>query len=205
MGNSLVTSVYIQHEPLRFIWNDVDTSKTATARRNIIDTAKCSGCHNQEIVHYSNGVNCQACHTPDKGLSRSSAPTSFAYKAHEADGHYLKHAGVQSGTVLKSDCATCHAKDSKTGELTGIALGRATGRAWQDANAAKEAVWSSSDTGACLTCHRPTDPWFKESTRAHIETNGGILDAADKDTALKAFESCATCHTPAQLMEAHGN
>lgn len=214
-GDSLVTSAYIQHEPLRFTWNDTDTSKAATARRPIIDTAKCTGCHNKEIAHYDNGVNCQACHTPDKGLSETYwgsgkfVPTSFAYKAHKADGHYLKEGvktgGVQSGTVLKSDCATCHAKDSKTSELVGIALGRSVDRVWQDVNAAGEAVWASSDTGACLTCHRPTDAWFKESTRAHIETNGGVLDTEDKDTALNASESCATCHTPAQLMEAHGN
>lgn len=197
-------SAYIQDQPLRFTWNGTDTNEAAKVRRSIIDEAKCTSCHNQEIVHYGNGVNCQACHTSDKGLSETYwgsgkfVPTNFAYKAHKAEGHY-------TGTVVKSDCATCHAADDKTGKLEGIALGRAPGRVWQDVNAAGEAVWASSDAGACLTCHRPTDPWFKESTRAHIETNGGVLDALDKDTAINATESCATCHSPEQIVTAHGH
>ncbi|WP_028116017.1 OmcA/MtrC family decaheme c-type cytochrome [Ferrimonas senticii] len=201
---------YIQSAPLRFKWDGSKTiqepeAATADKRRLIIDEASCLGCHNQEIEHYDNGVNCQACHTPDKGLNAwgGNVPTSFAYKAHKADGHYLK----ESGTVLKSDCATCHAVDKSTGELVGITLGRATDRAWQEVNKAGEAVWASSDTGACLTCHRPTDPWFKESTRAHIEGNGGVLDAATKVEALAASqqESCATCHSPERIMASHGH
>lgn len=201
----LTSHAYIQDEPLRFTWNGTDTTKAAKERREIIDSAKCMGCHNQEIVHFDNGVNCQACHTPDKGLNKwgGNVPTSFAYKAHKADGHYLKG----SGTILKSDCSTCHTAD-------GIKLGRAADRVWQDVNAEGEAVWASSDAGACLTCHRPTDPWFKESTRAHIESFGGVLDADSADKAKPASvdnlaglanESCSTCHSPEQVMQAHGH
>ena len=137
---------------------------------------------------------CIGCHTTNP----KKYPGSFAYKVHKADGHYLKHAGLGSSTVVKTDCATCHTAE-------GIELGRAPDRVWRDVNATGETVWASSDAGACLTCHRPTDSWFKESTRAHIETNDGVLDALDKDTALNATEGCATCHSPEQVIKAHGH
>lgn len=201
---------YIQDQPLRFKWNGTDTNSAAEKRRAIIDTAKCSGCHNKEIVHYDNGVNCQACHTPDKGLKADNTypgakvPTSFAWKAHESEGHYLKYAGVQSGTVLKTDCATCHTAD-KSNVVTGIALGRSPERAWLygDIKNNGAEIWVSSDAGACLSCHQK---YLSDAAKSHIETNGGILNGTSAaDVQTRASESCATCHTPSQLMEAHGN
>ncbi|MBV7316560.1 OmcA/MtrC family decaheme c-type cytochrome [Shewanella sp. NIFS-20-20] len=200
-----VRMVYIQDQPLRFKWNGVDTSVAATERRAIVDTAKCSSCHNQEIVHYDNGVNCQACHTPDKGLSYSSpkAPTSFAYKAHHAEGHFLKYSGVSSGTVIKTDCATCHTSDSKTGEMVGIKLGRVTDRAWQYADKEGNPIWASSDAGTCLSCHQK---YLSDAGKNHIESFGGIVDASSKEDAMsRSAESCSTCHTPEQVLQLHGN
>ncbi|MCL1036724.1 OmcA/MtrC family decaheme c-type cytochrome [Shewanella submarina] len=195
---------YIQDAPLRFTWNAKDTSEPATARRAIIDTTKCQGCHNQEIYHYDNGVNCQACHTEDKGLKSDDKypggkkPTSFAYKAHLASGHYLKYSGLGSGTVVKTDCATCHADD-------GIELGRAESRVWRygDTNNNGADVWVSSDAGSCLSCHQK---YLSDAGKAHIESFGGIIDGTSKEDVLnRQKESCSTCHTPAQINQLHGN
>ncbi|ADN75563.1 decaheme c-type cytochrome, OmcA/MtrC family [Ferrimonas balearica DSM 9799] len=198
---SEVTFAYIQDEPLRFVWNGVDTTEAATERREIIDVAKCQGCHNQEIVHYDNGVNCQACHTPDKGLSYGATkePTSFAYKAHHAEGHYLKYGGAGTGTVLKTDCSTCHAKTDK---VDGIALGRAPERVWRYADANGQDLWVSSDAGACLSCHMK---YLSDSGKAHIETYGAVLSSDKAFVEANAAESCATCHNPDQIRALHGN
>ncbi|MGL4938685.1 OmcA/MtrC family decaheme c-type cytochrome [Shewanella sp.] len=204
-----VRKIDIKEAPFHFVWNGSGVDETAKAgvRRDIIDASKCQGCHNQEIRHYDNGVNCQACHTSEKSLSKGK-PTSFAWKAHEREGHYLKYAGVQSGTVLKSDCATCHVED-KAGNVTGIELGRSPERAWQfgDINNAGAPIWVSSDAGTCLSCHQK---YLSASAKSHIVNNGGVLDGTSTEEVLATLkatggEGCATCHTPAQLMEAHGN
>lgn len=193
-----VRMVYIQHQPLRFTWNGSNTSEPAKQRRTIIDDGKCMECHNQEIVHYDNGVNCQACHTPDKGLSYGAvkSPTSFAYKAHHASGHYLKYAGVGSSTVVKTDCSTCHTEQ-------GIELGRAPERAWRYADTHGADIWMSSDTGACMSCHQK---YLSDAGKAHIEGFGGIIDGQDKaDVLTRQAESCATCHSPEQVRQLHGH
>lgn len=201
-----VRKVQVKEAPYHFVWKDtgVDSSATAKTRREIIDPAKCQGCHNQEIHHYDNGVNCQTCHTSDKTLTGNSSypggkiPTSFAWKAHEREGHYLKYGGVESGTVLKTDCSTCHTDQ-------GITLGRAPERTWRygDTNNNGADIWVSSDAGACLSCHQK---YLSDSAKSHIETNGGILNGSSAaDVQTRASESCAVCHTPTQLREVHGN
>lgn len=193
----LTNAAYIQNEPLSFTWNGTDTTEDAKARRDIIDTTKCMGCHNQEIVHYDNGVNCQTCHTPDKGLNKwgGNVPTSFAYKAHHAEGHYLKYAGVGSSTVVKTDCKTCHTNN-------GIELGRSPDRAWRYGDANGNDIWVSSDAGACLSCHQK---YLSDSGKSHITTNGGILDGVDAaDVQHRAKETCSTCHSAEKVIELHG-
>lgn len=201
-----VRTVYIKQDPYRFVWGDtgVDDSGTVATRRPIIDANKCLGCHGKAIVHNDNGVNCQACHTPDKTLTTDSSypggkvPTSFAFKVHEQPGHYLKYAGLGSGTVLKTDCQTCHTAD-------GIALGRDAQRVWRygDTTNGGAEIWVSSDAGACLSCHQQ---YLTDSGKSHIETNGGILDGTSADDVKqRAAETCNTCHTPAQLLKVHGN
>ncbi|MCL1097430.1 OmcA/MtrC family decaheme c-type cytochrome [Shewanella gelidii] len=197
---------YIQDQPLRFTWNNGYSDTAATARRTIIDDAKCHACHGAEFYHDSNGVNCMSCHTPDKSLKESvrgsgefDKPTSFAYKAHHADGHYLKYAGVQSGTVLKTDCSTCHTDG-------GFALGRSSDRVWHYPNLdTKDAdgVWVSSDAGTCLSCHQP---YLNDAAINHIEINGGIIDGVDADDVrTRAKETCSTCHSSEQVLSVHGH
>lgn len=201
-----VAPAYIQDAPHRFVWNDGYSDTAATARRTIIEDAKCQACHGAEYYHDSNGVNCMACHTPDKSLTQSvrgsgeyDKPTSFAYKAHHADGHYLKYAGVQSGTVLKTDCKTCHTD-------AGFTLGRSTDRVWHYPNLETKdeaGIWVSSDTGTCLSCHQP---YLDAAALSHIQVNGGITDGTDAaDVRARAKETCSTCHSTDNVMQLHGN
>lgn len=197
--------VTIQQTPYRFVWGAQapDTTASVTARRSIIDPSKCQGCHGEVIHHYTNGVNCATCHTPDKTLSSDSSypggrkPTSFAFKAHVRAGHELNHNGMNSGTVIKSDCMTCHTDD-------GIQLGRSSDRVWRFGDLTDgHDIWVSSDAGACLSCHQR---YLTEAVTSHIETNGGIIDGTSKDDVKqRAAETCRTCHTVNQLLEAHGN
>ncbi|TWU68095.1 cytochrome C [Shewanella algae] len=206
-----VRKVAIKQEPYRFVWGNggINTGLDAKARRNIIAPAKCQSCHGEKIYHYDNGVNCQSCHTSDKTLKTEASypggkiPSSFAWKAHEHEGHFLKYAGLKSGTVLKTDCATCHTGSSSNVE--GITLGRSPDRVWRygDTNNGGAEIWVSSDAGSCLSCHQK---YLSDTAKSHIETNGGILDGMNEaDVRNRAKESCATCHTPAQLMKVHGN
>ena len=196
-------SVAVKEAPYRFVWSGTGVAEDGQVemRRAIVDTSKCQTCHNQENHHYNNGYNCQTCHTSDKTTRGDDSypggrkSTSFAFKAHEAEGHYLKYAGVQSGTVLKTDCLTCHTQD-------GFTLGRASNRVWRYGDTTTGAdIWVSSDAGACLSCHQK---YLKDSGAAHIQANGGILDGMDAaDVRTRAAETCATCHTPAQLLGIH--
>ncbi|MCK8044178.1 OmcA/MtrC family decaheme c-type cytochrome [Shewanella sp. 1CM18E] len=198
-------SVAVKEAPYHFVWSGtgMDDTMQAAMRRSIIDAAKCQSCHNQENYHYNNGYNCQTCHTSDKTTKSDDSypggmkPTSYAFKAHEADGHYLKYAGVQSGTVLKTDCSTCHTED-------GIQLGRASDRVWRygDTETGND-IWVSSDAGTCLSCHQK---YLSDSGANHIVANGGILDGIDaEDVRTRSAEACSTCHNPEQLIEIHGN
>jgi OmcA/MtrC family decaheme c-type cytochrome len=199
-----VQTVEIKSSPYHFVMaaSAVDDSQAITSHRNIINIASCQGCHNQEVYHYDNGVNCQTCHTADKTLrSDDSYPggkksTSFAFKAHETEGYYLKYAGVKSGTVLKSDCKTCHTAD-------GIELGRATDRVWRYGDLETGAdIWVSSDTGACLSCHQK---YLTDAAESHIEINGGIIDGiSEGDVHISASGICSTCHTVDRVTKTHG-
>ncbi|WP_076408530.1 OmcA/MtrC family decaheme c-type cytochrome [Shewanella sp. UCD-KL12] len=200
-------SIEVKDDAYHFVWSGTgaDLETAPLARRNIIDATKCQGCHNQEVYHYDNGVNCQTCHTSDKTTKSNASEqypnakksTSFAYKAHEAEGHYLKYAGVGSSTVVKTDCMTCHTDD-------GIKLGRATERTWRFGDMMTgDDIWVSSDAGACMSCHQK---YLSDSGKSHIETNGGILDGISaEDVQNRAKETCSTCHSPESLMQSHGN
>ncbi|WP_143165797.1 OmcA/MtrC family decaheme c-type cytochrome [Ferrimonas marina] len=197
---------YIQDEPLRFVWSDgVDAETEVAERRPILDTQTCHDCHGAEFYHDSNGVNCQSCHTSDKSVKNygsAEAPnfgaTSFAWKGHKATGHYLKYGGVQSGTVMKTDCLTCHTAE-------GFELGRAPDRVWQYPTSKSDGtpVFVSSDAGACLSCHFGH---LDETAVNHMQGYGAVLDGSDQlDVQTRSAESCATCHKPEQILEIHGN
>ncbi|MCG9713674.1 OmcA/MtrC family decaheme c-type cytochrome [Shewanella insulae] len=213
-----VRKVEAKQEAMHFVWKDgaIDDNATPAERRDIIDPSKCQGCHNQQIFHYDNGVNCQTCHTSDKSTKESvrgsgeyDKATSFAYKAHHAAGHDMNAkwgSGLKSETVMKTDCLTCHtAEDTRNKIDNGITLGRSPNRVWNYPNLEtkeKAGIWVSSDAGACMSCHQAH---LSDAAKSHIETNGGIIDGVDADDVrTRAAETCQTCHTPEKVMELHG-
>ncbi|MCG9747626.1 OmcA/MtrC family decaheme c-type cytochrome [Shewanella sp. Isolate8] len=212
---------YVQTDALRTVLDDSEA--VVADRRAIIDSQSCYGCHSFEFYHDSNGVNCIACHTNDKKLGAvedangdavawgEMKSTSFMYKAHKAKGHDNGHGG--SGTLLKTDCMTCHSAEQGWGGLSyGFELGRNPGQAHtvpsfipgksNDPAVNPVATWyASSDAAACMSCHQK---YLSEAAVAHMEGNGAYI-GADKASAKAAREACATCHTPEKLMHAHGH
>ncbi|ACJ27537.1 Decaheme cytochrome c [Shewanella piezotolerans WP3] len=232
--SSLIDSqypAYIQSEPYRVLLDDAYGGKQV--RRPIVDTASCFGCHSKEFYHDSNGVNCIACHTNDKQLGAvedkdgdavvwgEMKSSSFMYKAHKATGHDNGHGG--SGTILKTDCTTCHSATEGYGGLKyGFELGRNAGQAHtvpsfiavegNDPLVNPVETWyASPDAAACMSCHQK---YLSDAAMAHIRGNGGyfgankdaehIVDVNDAGNAKDAKEACATCHSPAKVMEHHG-
>ncbi|MGS0680445.1 OmcA/MtrC family decaheme c-type cytochrome [Shewanella sp. 125m-7] len=204
---------YVQTEAYRAVLSDADA--VVAERRSIVDTASCFGCHSKEFYHDSNGVNCIACHTNDKSLKGNGEAsngvallksTSFMYKAHKATGHDNGHGG--SGTILKTDCTTCHSATEGYGGLKyGFELGRNAGQAHTIPNtqspAADEEVvpwYASSDAAACISCHQK---YLSDAAMSHMELNGAYI-GVDKAMAKEAKEACATCHSPQKVMEHHG-
>ncbi|MBY6017942.1 OmcA/MtrC family decaheme c-type cytochrome [Halomonas denitrificans] len=198
---------YVQTEGYRTVLGDPDA--TVADRRAILDEGKCFGCHSMEFYHDSNGVNCISCHTNDKKLKTDSASgglksTSFMYKGHKAEGHNNGHGG--SGTVLKTDCMTCHSATEGWGGLNyGFELGRNAGQAHalpaKIGDPAAETWYASSDTAACMSCHQK---YLSDAAMVHIRGNGGYFGAV-KDDAKAAQEACATCHSPEKVMAHHGH
>ena len=221
---------YVQTPAYRTVLVDIDTE--VAERRPIVDAASCYGCHSKEFYHDSNGVNCIACHTNDKKLGavevdHQAVPwgemksTSFMYKAHKAKGHDNGHGG--SGTILKTDCTTCHSATEGYGGLKyGFELGRNAGQAHtvpsfiaregnDPVNNPVETWYASPDAAACMSCHQK---YLSDAAMSHIRNNGGyfgankdadhIVDVNDASNAKDAKEACATCHSPAKVMEHHG-
>jgi len=207
---------YVQTEPYRVYKAGAYGPEM---RRPIIDEATCMGCHSQELYHDANGVNCIACHTNDKKLGAVEvdyAPvpwgqmksSSFMYKAHKAQGHDNGHGG--SGTILKTDCMTCHAEvDGWSGKDYGFELGRNAGSAHTVPSfIASEGntdpvltYYASPDAAACMSCHQK---YLSDAAMSHFESNGAYF-GPDKQMAKDAKEACATCHSPEKIMEHHGH
>ncbi|WP_028763179.1 OmcA/MtrC family decaheme c-type cytochrome [Shewanella colwelliana] len=212
---------YVQTDAYRTILNDSEAE--VAQRRAIIDQQTCHDCHSYEFYHDSNGVNCIACHTNDKKLgavedengdalaSGEKKSTSFMYKAHKAQGHDNGHGG--SGTILKTDCTTCHAEvEGWGGKAYGFELGRNAGQAHtvpsfipgknNDPALTPVATWyASPDAAACMSCHQK---YLSDAAMSHMQNNGAYF-GSDKQQAKEAKEACATCHSPEKIMEHHGH
>lgn len=205
-------AAYVQTPAFRTILGDSNTQ--VGERRSIVDDAKCHACHSYEFYHDSNGVNCIACHVNDKKLVNveddAGNPTgtmkssSFMYKAHKASGHDNGHGG--SGTILKTDCTTCHSAQEGWGGLSyGFELGRNQGSVHtvpsSVSDTAPETWYASPDVASCLSCHQK---YMSDAGLAHMRNNGGYF-GPEMSEAQSAKEACATCHSPAKIMEHHGH
>ncbi|ABZ78208.1 decaheme cytochrome c [Shewanella halifaxensis HAW-EB4] len=209
-SDTVAGSAYIKSEPHR-INMPIDDKGNEMTRRAILDEAKCRDCHSAEIRHKDNGlVACEACHTSDQGLQDDTVDgvkqfrgAGFAWKVHKASGHYMNKKYGGSGTVMKTDCATCHVTD-KNGNVDGIELGRASeGRTYVFPTSKTDGtpMYASADAGACMTCH-----WGHESDAmlSHFKSNGGYYGPVKVDAIIGTEEeACAVCHSPAKLMEVH--
>ncbi|MCL1036605.1 OmcA/MtrC family decaheme c-type cytochrome [Shewanella submarina] len=200
---------YVQTDAYRAFLGDPD--KQVAQRRSIVDNARCHDCHSAEFYHDSNGVNCISCHVNDKNLKSAGTddkgkemfkPTNFMYKAHKAEGHHNGHGG--SGTVLKTDCTTCHSAEEGWGGMNyGFELGRNGGAAlaFPEDIYTNNTWFASADVGSCLSCHQK---YMSEAGFAHMRNNGGYF-GPEKTEAQNAKEACATCHSPQKLMQHHGH
>ena len=219
--NTEAYPAYVQTPAYRTVLDDSEA--VVTMRRAIVDDQTCHSCHSFEFYHDSNGVNCIACHTNDKKLGAvedtsgdavawgEMKSTSFMYKAHKAKGHDNGHGG--SGTILKTDCMTCHAEvEGWGGKAYGFELGRNVGQAHavpsfipgkqNDPSVTPVETWyASSDAASCISCHQK---YLSDAAMAHMQNNGAYF-GPDKQQAKSAKEACATCHSPEKIMEHHGH
>ncbi|WP_028112257.1 OmcA/MtrC family decaheme c-type cytochrome [Ferrimonas kyonanensis] len=175
------------------------------------EMSACQDCHTTAITHrYTNDIDgCASCHngTRDK---KGTGSSNLAYIVHSK--HYI------GDFFKKTDCATCHGDNgyslsiiANTTDAQPVAFGTTDGQRFDPAT--NEQLVVSPQTAACVSCHMP--PYgLSASTVAHIEGMGGVIDHdGDINTIgvpasqypAQVNESCATCHSDSQLLEAHAN
>ncbi|MBY5920997.1 OmcA/MtrC family decaheme c-type cytochrome [Ferrimonas balearica] len=172
----------------------------------------CQACHTTSITHrYTNDLDgCASCHngTRDK---KGQGSSNLAYIVHSK--HYL------GGFFKKTDCQTCHGANGFTlsgiaADAAPVAFGTTDGQRLSDTN---EQLLVSPQTAACVSCHVP--PYgLNDTAVAHIKSMGGVIDhdgnintigvpASEYDAYvdMQGKETCATCHTGEQILDAHSN
>ncbi|MBY6188561.1 OmcA/MtrC family decaheme c-type cytochrome [Marinobacter hydrocarbonoclasticus] len=172
----------------------------------------CQACHTTSITHrYTNDLDgCASCHngTRDK---KGQGSSNLAYIVHSK--HYL------GDFFKKTDCQTCHGANGFTlngisADAAPVAFGTTDG---ERLGADNEQLVVSPQTAACVSCHVP--PYgLNESAVAHIKSMGGVIDhdgnintigvpASEYDAYvdMQGKETCATCHTGEQILNAHSN
>jgi len=172
------------------------TDATPTARRAIVDVAKCNDCHKPLTLHGSRTNNeefCAGCHNP--AAATAAGPIDFKYMIHALHNGTFStfpqfNTGVSPYPGRLNNCEGCHkagtyypvdpAKVQATTTATGALL---------DSTADDTAM--TPNASVCSSCH--TDPLAK----THIEQQGGSFNAtknADGTSNAAALETCGTCH-----------
>lgn len=188
------------------------TAVTESPRVQHAEMGDCQACHTTSITHrYTNDLDgCASCHngTRDK---KGQGSSNLAYIVHSK--HYL------GGFFKKTDCQTCHGADGFAlsgiaADAAPVAFGTTDG---ERLGADNEQLVVSPQTAACVSCHVP--PYgLNDTAVAHIKSMGGVIDhdgnintigvpASEYQDHVDMLggETCATCHTPSQILDAHSN
>ncbi|WP_394132832.1 OmcA/MtrC family decaheme c-type cytochrome [Shewanella maritima] len=189
-----------------FYFNLDGTTVETSPRVQHAIMSDCQQCHTTQITHrYTNDIDgCATCHNGTR-VNSSGASSNLATVAHNK--HYLYDA---NGDLFfkKTECQACHGEDGFsinkiTADATPVGFGR-------DADTGETLV-VSPQAAACLSCHQP--PYgLNETTIGHMESNGGVVGTItqlgvpmSEYEALNVVETCSTCHTDTNMLNAHSN
>ncbi len=170
------------------------TDKTVTARRNVVDLAKCNKCHDKLQLHGSNRNTieaCVICHNPaTTDMAQRTAGTNtpaeaidmkiMIHKIHtgeELAGDYTVYGfgkrAINFNEVLypgdRRDCLQCHLAGTYTVPLPSVVTPSTTPRGYWDP--------TRPTAAACLGCHDSIE------AAAHAYLNTASIG-----------EACAVCH-----------
>jgi|GEM_PF-2395589 len=207
----------------------VDTSP----RTQHAEMTACQQCHTTSIVHrYSNDIDgCASCHNGTR--DRKTTSSNLAVIVHSK--HYLRDSLNESPDNLffkKTECQACHGEDGYSlgnivDDATPVAFGKVVDGDELDYKGDlvatfDEQTFVSPQTAACVSCHQK--PYgLSDTTISHMTLMGGAIrfnsvTLSDNKTvvtgygvtkaeynALNVTETCSTCHTDSQLLEAHAN
>ncbi|WP_290577746.1 OmcA/MtrC family decaheme c-type cytochrome [Ketobacter sp.] len=165
----------------------------ATARRDIVEVARCNQCHGRYISdsHPTRGVNnplvCTACHNPNRGTTASSHDLSVTVHAVHAGGfRETPFKGTWDSERLQypgdlSDCERCHTEDSY-----GLPLPLVRAAVLADNSSG---TYTTPVAAVCSSCHDSA------LARAHMESQGAaqfnVVTRPDMNTNP---ETCSVCH-----------
>ncbi|QBF84128.1 OmcA/MtrC family decaheme c-type cytochrome [Shewanella maritima] len=187
-----------------YYFNLDGTTVDASPRMQHAEMADCQQCHTTQITHrYTNDIDgCATCHNGTRATSGNDA-SNLATKVHSK--HYVYDS---SGELFfkKTECQACHGEDgfsirSISADAAPVAFGKDD----------DGLLVVSPQTAACVSCHVP--PYgLSSSTISHIESNGGVVGTLDQlgipkaeYDALNVQESCSTCHSDTNILNAHSN
>jgi OmcA/MtrC family decaheme c-type cytochrome len=168
---------------------------TGDERVRLVSEAKCNACHEQLSFHGENRSGdpqgCLVCHNSSSGWSDAEdyaaiAMGAFIHNIHAAGGGFDEVTYPQS----LANCEACHEPGTYNAAREG-ALPISTGAGVDEFNVSDD-TWDSATAGTCGACHGG------DTARAHMVSNGGVLDMQGGKTLVpsSATEACAVCHGP---------
>ena len=180
-GTTQATSAVDPAMPMEYYFS-VDKSPV-TPRRQVVDSAKCSNCHNNlQFVHGGTRANvqeCVICHNPTLSDGTSGQSVNFAWQIHSIHrGSNLVNPYALGTTNYQSvlfpgdlrDCTACH--------MSGTYLVENVGAKALVASPGGFTKTTPPISAACQGCHDD------EATASHALANTTVLG-----------ESCAACHS----------
>jgi OmcA/MtrC family decaheme c-type cytochrome len=184
--------------PIQNVW------KTATghaARRPIVETARCNGCHAQlgvvptfHVGQRNDAPTCAFCHNGNR--SSAGASVNAPVMIHAIHGARTRTTPYWTGAfagveVPGTACTQCHLPG--TYDLAAAASQAALpALLWTYTTAT---AVSSPLSAACTACHDGA------ATAAHVATMGGVLGGARGADLLQSREDCLACHGAGRVLD----